>query len=603
MLPGNNILEQARKARDPRFDGRFFVGVKTTGIYCRPVCPVKMPKAENVEFYESAAAASEAGFRPCLRCRPETAPGTPAWRGTSTTVSRGLKLIEEGALDEGSVTQLADRLGVTTRHLSRLFAQHLGASPKVVALTRRLQFAKQLIDSTSLSLTEIALAAGYGSLRRFNDHILSVYGRSPTQMRKQEVEESSSKTNSKANKQTSKQSSRKRGREVTSGRASGITSRRASASATDTTAANTAEKGGFQPLEAVILRLPYREPYDLEGLLAFFAMRATPGVERVSDGVYQRALSPSDTGDTDGGSASGTGGGQIRVSRGDQSAQRSAQEAKSTRAGSLPNSRPQASLLKESLLKESLLKESLLKESLLKPSHLKLEVFGASPGALMSLCQRVRRMFDLDAIPDEITATFKKDKGLYQLAKSNPGQRLPGGWDSFEVAVRAIVGQQVSVKGATTVMGRIAEIYGTPGACGFRSFPAPEVLAELDEASLPMPGARAAAIKNLARAVATGEISLSSAQDSQRFQEQLVTLKGNWPLDGTVHCHACAGRPGCVHARRPGDSAGRAVASVAHDGGGTHQSRRQLATLAGLCRYALLAACSAAKGSAQEREA
>ena len=457
MLPGNNILEQARKARDPRFDGRFFVGVKTTGIYCRPVCPVKMPKAENVEFYESAAAASEAGFRPCLRCRPETAPGTPAWRGTSTTVSRGLKLIEEGALDEGSVTQLADRLGVTTRHLSRLFARHLGASPKVVALTRRLQFAKQLIDSTSLSLTEIALAAGYGSLRRFNDHILSVYGRSPTEMRKQ---------------------------------------------------------NGFQPLEAVILRLPYREPYDLEGLLAFFAMRATPGVERVSDGVYQRALSPSDTGDTDGGSASGTGGGQIRVSRGDQSAQRSAQEAKSARAGSLPNSRPKAGLLKESLLK---------------PSHLKLEVFGASPGALMSICQRVRRMFDLDAIPDEIAATFKKDKGLYQLAKSNPGQRLPGGWDSFEVAVRAIVGQQVSVKGATTVMGRIAEIYGTSGACGFRSFPAPEVLAELDEASLPMPGARAAAIKNLARAVAAGEISLSSAQDSQRFQEQLVTLKGIGP--------------------------------------------------------------------------
>ena len=147
----------------------------------------------------------------------------------------------------------------------------------------------------------------------------------------------------------------------------------------------------------------------------------------------------------------------------------------------------------------------------------------------MSICQRVRRMFDLDAIPDEIAATFKKDKGLYQLAKSNPGQRLPGGWDSFEVAVRAIVGQQVSVKGATTVMGRIAEIYGTPGACGFRSFPAPEVLAELDEASLPMPGARAAAIKNLARAVATGEISLSSAQDSQCFQEQLVILKGIGP--------------------------------------------------------------------------
>jgi len=144
-----NIYERARLSRDARFDGQFFVGVKTTGIYCRPICPAVAPKSENVTFYQSAAAASEAGFRPCLRCRPECAPGTPAWNGTSTTVQRGLRLISSGALDEGSIEQLADRLGVTSRHLRRLFTQHLGASPLAVAHTQRLHFAKRLIDQTN----------------------------------------------------------------------------------------------------------------------------------------------------------------------------------------------------------------------------------------------------------------------------------------------------------------------------------------------------------------------------------------------------------------------------------------------------------------------
>ena len=165
-----STLQQARLARDPRFDGRFFIGVKTTRVYCRPICRVKMPREENVTYYPSAAAASEAGFRPCLRCRPEASPDTPAWRGTATTVSRALRLIGEGALDSDSVSTLGDRLGVTSRHLSRLFKTHLGASPVAVAQTRRLQFAKKLIDETHLPMTEIAYASGYGSVRRFNDH-------------------------------------------------------------------------------------------------------------------------------------------------------------------------------------------------------------------------------------------------------------------------------------------------------------------------------------------------------------------------------------------------------------------------------------------------
>ena len=165
----SDIYERARLSRDARFDGRFYVGVKTTGIYCRPICPANPPKSENVIFYPTAAAAGEAGFRPCLRCRPECAPGTPAWAGTSTTVQRGLRLIADGALEDGNVECLADRLGVTSRHLRRLFTRHVGASPLAVAHTQRLHFAKRLIDQTSLTMQDISIAAGFGSVRRFND--------------------------------------------------------------------------------------------------------------------------------------------------------------------------------------------------------------------------------------------------------------------------------------------------------------------------------------------------------------------------------------------------------------------------------------------------
>ncbi len=178
------VYERARRARDARFDGQFFVGVKTTGIYCRPICPAVTPKRENVRFYPSAAAAGEAGLRPCLRCRPECAPGTPAWIGTSATVRRGLRLIADGALDEGSVEQLADRLGVTSRHLRRLFHQHIGALPQAVAHTQRLHFAKRLIDETQLPMSQIAPAAGFGSTRRFNDAFRSTYGRPPRELRR-----------------------------------------------------------------------------------------------------------------------------------------------------------------------------------------------------------------------------------------------------------------------------------------------------------------------------------------------------------------------------------------------------------------------------------
>ncbi|WP_085907956.1 bifunctional transcriptional activator/DNA repair enzyme AdaA [Kiloniella majae] len=174
----------ARLRRDPAYDGVFFVGVFTTGIYCRPVCPARMPMTKNIQFFTTAPAAEAAGLRPCLRCRPETAPFSPAWQGSKSTVSRALKLIKDGALDEGSVEELSDRLGIGSRHLTRLFKKHFGASPLQAAQTYRIQRAKRLLNHSNMSMTEIAFAAGFGSLRRFNAVFSTLYGRPPTSMRK-----------------------------------------------------------------------------------------------------------------------------------------------------------------------------------------------------------------------------------------------------------------------------------------------------------------------------------------------------------------------------------------------------------------------------------
>jgi AraC family transcriptional regulator, regulatory protein of adaptative response / DNA-3-methyladenine glycosylase II len=230
-------LDRARLSRDARFDGKFFIAVTTTGIYCRPVCAAPSPRPAHVRYYSTAAAASEAGFRPCLRCRPEAAPGTPAWLGTSAVVRRALRLIHDGALDDRSVQALALRVGVGQRHLDRLFARHVGASPLAVAQTRRLHFAKRLIDETDLPITDIALASGYGSLRRFNDTFQKIYQRAPRELRRQRGEQSKSAVG-----------------------------------------------------DAVALRLTYRPPYDWEHVRAFLALRTIPGVEHVGAEGYARTV-------------------------------------------------------------------------------------------------------------------------------------------------------------------------------------------------------------------------------------------------------------------------------------------------------------------------
>ncbi|MGH8292830.1 MAG: AlkA N-terminal domain-containing protein [Gammaproteobacteria bacterium] len=414
------VCNRARLARDPRFDGRFFIGVTSTGIYCRPICPSPTAKRANVRYFPSAAAAAAAGFRPCLRCRPEVAPGTPAWSGTSATVSRGLKLIAQGALDEGSVDGLAARLGVSARHLHRLFLQHLGAPPIAVGQTRRLHFAKQLIDGTRLPMSQVALASGFQSIRRFNDVLHKLYGRTPSELRRL---------------------------------------REAEAPRTD--------------IGEYVFRLAYRPPYAWDALLAFLALRATPGVEEVSDGAYRRSL--------------------VFDNR-----------------------------------------HGVLEVRALKREHaLEARIRFPESAGLLRIVARVRAMFDLAADPAVIAKHLRSDPLLKPSIRRFPGLRVPGAWDGFELAVRAVLGQQITVRAATTLAGRLVREHGEPLQFADRGglthvFPCAEVLAAAEIAGLP--GARARTLRLLAQAVARGEMQFAGGLPDQEFfaRFQGVAGIGNW---------------------------------------------------------------------------
>jgi len=434
--------DRARLARDARFDGRFFIGVTTTGIYCRPVCPAPSPKTKNIRYFPSAAAAAEAGFRPCLRCRPEASPGTPAWLGASATVSRALKLIGESALDDGGVDDLAERLGIGSRHLRRLFLRYLGATPVAVAQTRRVHFAKKLIDETSLPMTQVAMASGFGSVRRFNATFRELYGRSP--------------------------------RELRNGHA------------------RAAEAGVYT------FRLGYRPPYDWESLIEFLAARAIPGVEFVTPLEYRRTIS------MDG------------------------------HAGSIAV-RPVAG-----------------------KNNLDLQIRYPGAAALFRIVERVRRIFDLGADPAEIDRCLKRDTSLKSLIIERPGVRVPGCFDPFEMSVRAILGQQISVKGASTLAGRIVEKFGTACDAG-RLFPSPETLAEADFAAIGLTTQRARTIRELARAVATRQMRFDSSLDVDAFEEKITQISGIGPWTAQ-YIAMRLGEPdafpaGDLHLRRvPGES-------------------------------------------------
>lgn len=409
---------RAFQTRDPRFDGRIFGAVKTTGIYCRPICPARTPKAENMTFYPSAAAAQEAGYRPCLRCRPEASPDLGAWRGTSNTVSRALALIETGALDGGDVDALASRLGVGERQLRRLFRQHLGASPISVAQTRRVLLAKQLIQETRLPMGEVALASGFGSVRRFNESFQQLFGRPPGELRR---------------------------------------SRQA-----DTPAA-----------DGIVVRLPYRPPYDWEAIIAFLAARAIPGVERVEPRRYARTLE-----------VDGARGVVIVTPRNGDDA-------------------------------------------------LTAEIRFPKLTALPAVIARVRRVFDLTADPCLIGDHLSQDPALAPLVAARPGLRAPGAWDGFELAVRAILGQQITVPAARVLAGKLTEAYGEPiddpaaADLGLtRLFPRPERLVGEDIAALGMPKARGAALVALARTVAADPAIFTPRADLESAIGALKALPG-----------------------------------------------------------------------------
>jgi AraC family transcriptional regulator, regulatory protein of adaptative response / DNA-3-methyladenine glycosylase II len=408
------ICSQARLSRDPRFDGRFFIGVKTTRIYCRPTCPVRTVKEQNVRYFPTAAAAAESGFRPCLRCRPESSPGTPAWLGTATTVSRALRLISEHALDDGGVAALAARLGVGSRQLRRLFVQHLGASPTAVAKTLRLQFAKKLIDETNLSMSEIAFAAGFGSVRRFNAAFRKTYKRTPSKMRR------------------------------------------------------LARFVSTRP-EEYLFRLHFRPPFQWNALLGFFARRAMPGVEVVESGRYRRTISlKGDSGTIDVG------------------------------------------LSKNGELLEA-------------------RISFPEPSWLVLIVERLRHLFDLAADPADIASCLSQDPMLDELIETMPGLRVPGCWEGFDLAVRAILGQQVSEADANIVVGRLVRTFGKPLNTApplTHLFPCAEVLAKADVACIGVPKARAETIRSLARSVTEGQIDFGSVVDFEGFKALLSAVPG-----------------------------------------------------------------------------
>jgi AraC family transcriptional regulator, regulatory protein of adaptative response / DNA-3-methyladenine glycosylase II len=402
---------RAGRARDARFDGLFFTAVRTTRVFCRPVCPARTPLRRNVEYFANAAAAQAAGYRPCLRCRPEVSPDLPVWAGTSTTVNRALRLIDEGALDTGSTADLAERLGLTDRHLRRLFLEHVGAPPVAVAQTRRTLFAKTLITETSLPFSVIAFEAGFSSLRRFHEAIREVYRRNPKELRRRTADAGS-------------------------------------------------EESGIE------LRLQYRPPFDWTALLDFVRPRAIPDLEEAGPDTYVRA------------------GVKVRHD-------------------------PEKNCLIA-------------------------RIEGSSPKSLRRVAEKVRLFFDLRANTLEIGSHLAKSAILKPIVKRHPGLRVPGSWDGFELAVRAMLGQQVTVKGATTLAGRLVARFGPPRA---------EILASADLAAIGLPKARAESMSGFARAVCDGRIGFDGTFSSEEMIGRMCELPGIGPWTANYIAMRALGDP------------------------------------------------------------
>lgn len=416
MLKDHNACYDALLARDRRFDGRFFVGVTSTRIYCRPVCNVRTPKQKNCRFFSNAAAAEAAGFRPCLRCRPELAPGRAPVDAGPRLAAAAAHLIEAGELETGGLPELSARLGITDRHLRRVFTEEYGVSPVEYAQTQRLLMAKRLLADTSLPVTQVALAAGFGSLRRFNAAMRDQYGLSPTELRR-------------------------------------------------------AAPDPRSETEALALSLGYRPPFDWSRLLEFLSDRTISGIEHVTSDAWSRTVR------LEHGNSSFVG--WIRVSHAP------------------------------------------------KRCSLVVEVAPQLLPVLPAVLSGVRRVFDLGCDPNAVAEV------LGELAEDAPGLRVPGAFDGFEMAVRAILGQQVTVKAAHTIATRFAKAFGDPIDTPFDDldsiFPKPRLVASADVseiASLGIVRQRVTAIQSLAAAIASAELDLSPAADVERTLQKLQTLPG-----------------------------------------------------------------------------
>jgi AraC family transcriptional regulator, regulatory protein of adaptative response / DNA-3-methyladenine glycosylase II len=425
MTQDTAALYSALASRDPRFDGVFYVGVTSTGIYCRPVCTAKTPKAANCRFFDSREGAEKARFRPCLRCRPELAPGSAPVDDAHRIANLIAQRIDEGMLDDGAgLERVAMQFGWSSRQIRRIVHKELGVSPIELVLTRRLLLAKQLLTETTLPITDVAFASGFSSLRRFNDAFSGRYGMPPTRFRK----------------------------------------------ATENGERSHASSDTFR------LQLGYRAPFDWHGILTFLGARAMKGIECVTDDAYLRTIRLADHR------------GWVRVTND-------------------PEKRA-----------------------------LTVELTHSLTPVLPVLLRRLRDVFDLSARPDIISSHLENDSALRKAVRRNHGLRVPGAFDGFELAVRAILGQQVTVKGATTLAGRFAEAFGEPVDTPFelltRACPSPEAVAALDArriASLGIVQSRVKSIVALARVVASGELRIEAGADPDSTIAQLAGLPGIGP--------------------------------------------------------------------------
>jgi AraC family transcriptional regulator of adaptative response / DNA-3-methyladenine glycosylase II len=411
---------QASASKDARFDGMFFIAVTSTGIYCRPSCPAMMPKRENVRFYKTAAAAQEAGFRSCKRCRPDASPGSPEWNLRADVTARAMRLIADGVVDREGVAGLAEHLGYEQRQVRRLVTSELGAGPLALARAQRAQTARVLVETTKLPMGDIAFAAGFASIRQFNATILEVFDTPPTRLREKTA---------KSNKQA--------------------------------------------PPGVLRLRLAYRPPIDARRIFGFLAWRAIPGVEEFTDGRYRRTLT-------------------------------------------LPNGQGIFSL-----------------RHVTDASFIECDLELDDLRDVTAAAQRARRLLDLDADPETVSSQLNADPLIGPLARACPGRRSPGHVDGDELAIRAVLGQQVSVAAARTLGARLTAEYGKPLSAPHGTlthcFPDAATIAAADPATLPMPRSRARALVTLAAALASGEVCLDPGADRDEATAALLALPGIGP--------------------------------------------------------------------------